>query len=444
MAKIYPFKGIIYNKKKIKKMDKVVSPPYDVISPKMQDYYYQQSDFNTIKLILGKEFAGDTQYNNKYIRAAASFEGWLRHEIMVQDSKPAIYVYEQQFYLRGKKFIRLGFIALLRIEDSGRGRLYPHEATLQAPKLDRIELLRATHANFDCVFTLFSDEKNKIVKSFREVMRRKPLIEVKDIDRVRHRFFRVETRSIINKVIKEMKDKSIFIADGHHRYEAAIRFKNEMKERNTRFSEDEGYNHVMVYFTPVEGKGLLVLPINRLVKPIPYLEINHFEEELKNYFELKSLPFSKRTEPKIRKKALRELEKGRAQHTFVMLIKDVPRYYILTLKSEGMVDVLLEEEKPAALKHLDVTVLHAIVMNKILGVSTEDQINYAKDIEETVQGVLSGQYQLAFLLNPTKVSDILEIAGKLEKMPQKSTFFYPKLLSGLVLRKIVHGEKIDY
>ncbi len=200
----------------------------------------------------------------------------------------------------------------------------------------------------------------------------------------------------------------------------------------------------MVYFTPVEGKGLLVLPINRLVKPIPYLEINHFEEELKNYFELKSLPFSKRTEPKIRKKALRELEKGRAQHTFVMLIKDVPRYYILTLKSEGMVDVLLEEEKPAALKHLDVTVLHAIVMNKILGVSTEDQINYAKDIEETVQGVLSGQYQLAFLLNPTKVSDILEIAGKLEKMPQKSTFFYPKLLSGLVLRKIVHGEKIDY
>jgi len=444
MAKIYPFKGILYNKKKIKNLSKVMSPPYDVISPEGQDNYYQLSDFNIIKLILGKEFPGDTQYNNKYVRAAASFEGWLRHGILIQDEKPSIYVYEQRFSYGGHKWVRLGFITLMRMEDTGRGRLYPHEETLMAPKIDRLELIRATHANFDCIFTLFQDEEGKVVKIFREAMRRKPTIEAKDQSKVLHRLWRIDSRPLVNRALKEMRDKSTFIADGHHRFEAAVRFKNEMKERNTRFSEDESYNHVMVYFTPVESKGLLVLPIHRMVKPIPHLEANNFEEELKNYFEIKIFPYSKRTELKVRKKILKELGKTAIQHSFVMGIKGVPRYYLLILKSEDMVDMLLEEEKPAAFKHLDVTILHTIVMKKILGITSEDQINYAKNVEEAVSGVLEGPYQIVFLLNPTKISDILEIAGKSEKMPQKSTFFYPKLLSGLVMNKIMLGEKVDF
>jgi len=444
MAKIYPFKGLLYNKKKLKKLSAVMSPPYDVISPEEQDNYYQLSDFNIIKLILGKEFPGDTQYNNKYVRAAASFEGWQRHEIMLKDPKPSVYIYEQKFSYGGKKWAKIGFIALFRIEDSGRAKLFPHEETLAIPKMDRVELIRATHANFDCIFSLYQDPENKVMKPLKEAMRRKPVIEVKDEKRIVHKLWRVDSRPVINKIIKEMKDRSVFIADGHHRFEAAVRFKNEMKERNTRFSEDEAYNHVMMYFTPAEGNGLLVLPIHRMVKPIPHLEINNFEEELKNYFEIKLFPFSKRTEQAVRKKALKELEKSALRHSFIMGIKGISRYYLLTLRSEDMVDLMLEEEKPAAFKHLDVTILHSIVMKRILGISSEEQINYAKNTDEAVEGVLTGPYQLAFLLNPTKISDILEIAGKSEKMPQKSTFFYPKLLSGLVINKIIHGEKIEY
>lgn len=444
MAKIYPFKGILYNKKKIKNLSKVMSPPYDVISPEMQEEYYNLSDFNIIKLILGKEFPGDTQYNNKYVRAAASFEGWLRHSILVQDEKPSLYVYEQKFSHGGKKWVRTGFFALMRIEDGGRGRLYPHEETLMAPKLDRIELIRATHTNFDGIFTLFQDEDEKIFKLLRQTMRRKPVIEAKDPSKVVHKLWRLDSRPLINKIMREMRDKSTFIADGHHRFEAAIRFKNEMKERNTKFSEDDSYNHVMVYFTPAGSNGLLVLPIHRMVKPIAHLEINSFEEELKNYFEVNMFPYSKRSEPAVRKKVLKEQEKTAARHSFVMGIKGVPRYYLLVLKSEDLVDVLLEEEKPAAFKHLDVTILHTIVMKKILDISSEEQINYAKNVDEAVTGLLSGPYQIVFLLNPTRVSDILEIAGKSEKMPQKSTFFYPKLLSGMVINKIMLGEKVDY
>ena len=249
---------------------------------------------------------------------------------------------------------------------------------------------------------------------------------------------------MINKLIKEMRDKSSFIADGHHRFEAAVRFKNEMKERNTRFSEDEAYNHVMMYFTPAEGSGLLVLPIHRMVKPIPHLEIASFEEELKSYFEIKVFPYSKKSEPVLRKKVLRELEKHREKHAFVMGLREVPRYYLLTLKNLDLIDMLMDEDKPAAFKHLDVTILHTIVMKKILGISSEDQINYAKTTDEAVAGIKEGPYQLIFLMNPTRVSDILEIASKSEKMPQKSTFFYPKLLSGLVMNKINLGEKIEY
>ncbi len=444
MAKIYPFKGILYNKKKIKNLNAVMSPPYDVISPEQQDNFYNISDYNMIKLVLGKEFAGDTQYNNKYVRAAATFEGWMRHEILLQDPKPAIYIYEQKFSAAGKTWERLGFIALMRVEDGGRSKLYPHEETLMAPKMDRVELIRATQANFDCIFTLYQDPENKLFKAMRKSMRRKPFIDVKDQDKVVHRLWRIDSRPVINKFMKEIKDKSIFIADGHHRFEAATRFKNEMKERNTRFSEDEAYNHVMMYFTPVEGKGLLVLPIHRLVVPVPHLEINSFEEELKQYFDIKLFPYSKKTEPQARKKAIKEMEKSADRHSFVMGIKDIQRYYLLTLKSEDLVDQMLEEEKPAAYKHLDVTILHTIVMKKILGLTQEEQISYAKDIEESIAGIHKGPYQFVFLMNPTRVPDIIEIAARGEKMPQKSTFFYPKLLSGLVMNKIVHGEKIEY
>ena len=234
----------------------------------------------------------------------------------------------------------------------------------------------------------------------------------------------------------------MFIADGHHRFEAAMKFRNEYKEKNARFAEEESFNHVMMYFTPIEAPGLLIFPIYRLVKPIPNFDIHQFEEEIKSYFEVKLFPFTKRTETKVRKKMMGELEALNDKHAYVLIAQGMPHYYLLTLKNEELSDSLQEEGRSQAYKRLDVSILHAVVMNKILNITEQDQVNYTKNVDEAISSVNSGKYQMAFLLNATKVTDVLEIAGKGEKMPQKSTYFYPKLISGLVMNKIEIGEKI--
>jgi len=421
-----------------------MSPPYDVISPEQQEALYEASDFNMVRLIYGKSYPGDTQYNNRYVRASAMFEGWLRHGALVQDEKPAIYVYEQRFVHFKKKYVRYGFIALLRLEDMGRGKIFPHEETLPKPKKDRLELLRATHCNFDCIFTLFSDEKEKVLKTIKKVVRKKPAIDVKDDQKVVHRLYRIDSKPRINKIMKEMKDKAIFIADGHHRCEAAMKFKNEMKVRNTRFTEEEAYNHRMVFFTPLESSGLLILPIHRLVKRVPLLDVRSFEEELMTFFEVLEFPVKKRTEMSLRKKVLRELAKRQGLNAFVMYLRKANKYYLLTLRDEAVIDDLVEESKPKAWKRLDVTILKTLILKKMLNLSPED-IVYSKNIsvDEVFERVKSGENEIAFILNPTRIEDVVEIASAYEKMPQKSTFFYPKLISGLVMNHIVHGEKIE-
>jgi len=180
MARIFPFKGIIYNKKKLANLSKVMAPPYDVISPELQEKLYARNDFNFIRLILGKEFASDTIYNNRYVRAAAFLQGWLRHKIMFKDDQPNIYAYEQKFKAQGKTYARLGFISLLRLEEFGRGKVFPHEFTYPKAKLDRLQLMRASNANFESIFSLYSDKKEKITKTLKAFTKRKPIVEVKD------------------------------------------------------------------------------------------------------------------------------------------------------------------------------------------------------------------------------------------------------------------------
>jgi len=448
MVKVFPFKGITYNTKALKKqLAKLFAPPYDVISPEEQEALYQANDFNYIRVILGKEFPEDGEYNNKYIRAAAFLDGWLRHNILLQDEKPCLYVYEQVFHHDGKKYSRLGFIGLLRLEDIGKGKVYPHEETYPKAKLDRLQIMRATSANLESIFSLYSDEKSRIFKLLKAFMRRKPFIEVKDKKNVVHRLWKIDRKPAITKIIKEMKEKVAFIADGHHRYEAAIRFKNENKLKNTKFSEDESYNHIMMYFTAVEDAGLLILPIHRVVHNLNYFESERLLPQLEEFFEVIPYKAAKKTAAKTLKKLLKDMAKiGKEQHAFGLYLGNY-RYYLLKLKDEKIIETLAPEEKPKTWKKLDVTVLRSTVLDTILNIpheSGDDKISYTNNAEEAVNMVDNKGCQLAFFLNPTKIEEIVSIASKLEKMPHKSTFFYPKLLSGLVLNKIVHGEKIEF
>jgi uncharacterized protein (DUF1015 family) len=444
MVRVFPFEGILYNKKLLKKLDKVFAPPYDVISPEEQDQFYNAHDFNYIRLILGKDFPGDTDYNNRYVRAAAFLDGWLRHQVLIKDEKPAFYAYEQRFTVNGKKYSRIGFIGLLRLEDMGRGKVFPHEETHSKAKIDRLQIMRATFSNLECIFSLYSDEKNRVNKILKRVMSRKPYIEVTDKDRVTHRLWRVEKKSAIGAIIKEMRDKPAFIADGHHRYEAAIRFKNELKTKNTKFSEDESYNHIMMYFTPIEDKGLVVFPIHRVLHKLNYFEPVHFEKDLERFFEVKQFKANKKDEAKMAKKLLNLMAKAQpAQHLFTMYLGN-GHFALLSLKDEELVEELVAEEKPKAWKRLDTTILHYTVFDNILNIALEieEKVIYVKDPLAALKLVDEKKAQVAFLLNPTKIEEITTIASKLEKMPQKSTYFWPKLLSGLVLNKIVHGEKV--
>lgn len=446
MVKVFPFQGILYNKDKLKKnLTSLFAPPYDVVSPEEQDLLYNSNDFNFIRLILGKEFPDDGAYNNKYVRAAAFLDGWLRHKILVQDAKPALYVYEQRFSFGGHKSARIGFIGLLRLEDIGKGKVFPHEDTYLKVKQDRLQLMRSTACNLEPIFSIFDDEKQKVEKLLKKSTKKRPFIEVTVKSHITHRLWRVDQKSIIGKIVKEMKDKAVFIADGHHRYEAAIRYKNELKLRNTKFSEEESYNHMMVYFNSIEDKGLMVLPIHRVLHQLSYFDQERFKQELAQYFYFTAYKAGKKSAQKVLKKLLCDMQKnGQTNRVFGLYLGNF-RYYLLTLKDESVVEEMVAEEKPKAWKKLDVTILHYAIFDRILGIAsqTAEKVVYTHNAEEAVKMVDAKGFQVALLLNPAKISEIIAIASKLEKMPHKSTCFYPKLLSGLVLNKIVHGEKVE-
>ncbi|MFH1362159.1 MAG: DUF1015 domain-containing protein [bacterium] len=445
MVKVFPFEGIYYNKTLLKDLTNVFTPPYDVISPAEQEAYYNVNDFNFIRIALGKEFPDDGPYNNKYVRSAAFMDGWIRHQILLRDKKPAFYIYEQRFTINNKKYARIGFICLIRLEDIGKSKILPHEATHSKAKIDRLEIMKATSANLESIFSFYSDEKKKVQKVLKTFMKKKPLINITDKDKIKHQIWRIDRKPSLAKIMKEMKDKTVFIADGHHRYEAAIRYRNELKQKNTKFSEDEVYNHVMMYLTCLEDEGLVVLPINRVLKNIGFFEKERFEADLANYFEIEPYPATKKTATKVRNKLLKDLEKkGQAQHCFGMYLGK-NHYYLLTLKDENIMEKMIEGNRPHAWKTLDTNILHYIVFDRILGIAhqLEDKVQYVKEAAETIELVDQNEKaQAGFLLNSVKVETITEIASELEKMPQKTTYFYPKLLSGLVMNKIKTRDKV--
>lgn len=447
MVKVFPFEGIRYNKELLKDLSDVFTPPYDVISPTQQDEFYEAHDFNFIRVILGKEFEGDSQYNNKYVRSAAFLDGWLRHRVLVREERPVFYAYEQKFKINGKKYSRLGFFALIRFEEGGKEKILPHEATHSKAKIDRFELMRATSSNLEPIFSFYSDEKKHVNKVLKAFMKKKPLVDVIDSDKVTHRLWRVDRQPSITKIMKEMRDKTVFIADGHHRFEAALRWKNDLKQKNTKFTDDESYNHVMMYFTALEDEGLVVLPIHRVLKDVGFFDQERFLADLANYFEVEVYKATKKTATRTLNKLVKDLAKrGETNHVFGLYLGHY-KYCLLTLKDTKIIEAMIPEERPIAWKTLDTNILHYIVFDRILGIGhqIEEKIEYVKGADEAVSLVdKSEKNKAAFILNPVPIKVITEIAGDLQKMPQKTTFFYPKLLSGLVMNKIDQKAKISH
>ncbi|MFA5438064.1 MAG: DUF1015 domain-containing protein [Candidatus Omnitrophota bacterium] len=424
MAQIKPFNAVFYNESKLGDWSSLVCPPYDVISPKQQDYYYCLSPYNFIHILLRKDTPGE----NKYQRCGVIFRSWLKAKALVQSEKPAVYFYSQQYVIRGEKKVRLGFIALLRLGDKGSA-VFGHENTRSKAREDRLKMLKKTNANLSPIFVVFKDKKRLIQRVFEQhILGRPPFIDVVDKDKIRHLLWSIEDPSILEFIQSGMRREDVFIADGHHRYEVSCAYRDEMRNKlKDKFSEDASFNYTLSYFTSTDHRGLSILPIHRLLKLDKGPEINDFLRCLKKYFDVERI--------KDKGRFFFLLEKSGFSEHVIGMYKD-KNYWLLRLKNVRILDKAMSD-KPKEYRSLDVSILNQLVFRDILGLSPEDKeiLKYSPNPEEFIEEAASSPGAIAFFLNPVKIEDIVAVALKGDKMPPKSTYFYPKVLSGLVIHK---------
>jgi uncharacterized protein (DUF1015 family) len=449
VAHIVPFRALRYDSAKLP-LSQVVTQPYDKITPEMQGKYHAASPHNLVRIILGNQQPTDTPADNRYTRADAYFRDWRREGIFLQDSEPSIYLYIQQFTIPGCDIPlkRSGFIALGRIEDYSAGVVFRHEQTLARPKADRLELLRATRAHFGQIFMLYSDPANEILDLL-EASPGSPQ-EITDEYGVLHRIARVSDPNLIGLVRSKMRDRQLIIADGHHRYETALAYRNEHRTQAASISapgvprerssdaafladqdvEQAPYEMVMMTFVNMDAPGLAILPTHRVVHGLPSFNADEFREQASKWFSVEEV--DPEIDPQRANVILRE-----AGHTGpALLAVSANRAFLLdrpnAISSGIFAGLSLEQQS------LDVVQLHKCVLERTLGLSDESirnqqNISYLRDASEALAQVRSGAANVAFLMNPVQMQQVRNIAFRGEVLPQKSTDFYPKLLSGLTI-----------
>ncbi|HHV76872.1 MAG TPA: DUF1015 domain-containing protein [Syntrophothermus lipocalidus] len=432
MANIIPFIGLRYNTNKIPNLASVVTPPYDIIDEAAQVRYYAEHPANVIRLELGLEFPNDDENNNRYTRAAEYMQRWIEEDILVYESKPALYFYQQEFNIQGNTVVRNGFICGLKVEAYDKGNILPHEETLSKPKEDRLRLLRATQANFSSIFGLYSDPEKTIDSALQAAISdTSPTSELVDEVGETHRLWVITDNETIRTVVEAIKDKKIFIADGHHRYETALEYAQEMEAKGL-----PGYDYVMITLVNLYDQGLIILPTHRVVKNLEGFDLEAFRVKLGSYFNVR--PFGSADQLSAFLKAMEE--QGEDQQVFGMYGQNGV-LYILSLRPNVEIAQALPNDKSEAWKRLDVAVLDNLVLDHMLGIGASQRKNqeylaYTKDAQWAVQQVDKGLYQVAFFLNPTRVKEVVDVAQARDKMPQKATYFYPKLLTGLVINHL--------
>lgn len=447
MATINPFRGLRYNPESVENLADVVTPPYDVIDPAAQERYYQKHPYNIIRLEYGKTYPDDGDNNNRYTRAAADFNKWINENVLDPENEPALYLYEQEFTVDGERKIRTGFICAVKLEPYEKGIVLPHEETLPKHKADRLSLMRACSANFSPIFSLYADPESAVTATLREVSKRLPDASFTDENGEMHRLWVVVDTAAIERVKQLMADKRIFIADGHHRYETALNYRAEREKADPSPSgnPDPAYNYVMMTLVNLYDPGLVVLPTHRLVKNAGENDIAALPTRIQENFLLEEYPpVSGRDDFK---EFLAELSRrgldpsGRLLHRHAFGIYLGGRLYLASLKNENELGSLMQQGKSPAWQGLDVSVLHSLILEKYLGIGEElrargDHITYSREEEGALAAVDRGEFQAAFFMNPTLVEEVTNVAGNGEKMPQKSTYFYPKLITGLVINSL--------
>ncbi len=429
MAELRPLRGLRFQKGVVPDMADVLCPPYDIISTDEQRQLYQRSPFNVVRLEYGETSAADTDADNRYTRAAATLDEWRRSGVLAPEEAPALYVYDQGFSHLGKRFTRRGLFARVRLHDWDEGIIRPHEFTMSGPKEDRLKLLRALRLNVSPILALYRDPAGEVRKMLDEA--RSPLLEATDAGGQTHCLHRITDRRAIERIGALFQDKTIYVIDGHHRYETALAYRQERQAQSQSWTGEEGENFVLLTLVAGEDPGLLVLPTHRLIKSaslpadlIPRLERLFHVEDVRS--EVSGENAWQRMEALL-------AEAGRDRIAIGVAGQQDKLRLILTVRDPQEIVRLMPSDKPASWCSLGTAVLQALVLEGILGVKG-DSLEFTHDGEAALRLVESGQ--LAFFLNATPPERLIEVADAGERMPQKSTYFQPKLPAGLVMNPL--------
>jgi uncharacterized protein (DUF1015 family) len=428
MAHIEPFRAFRYDPARVA-LDQVVTQPYDKITPEMQERYYISSPHNLVRIILGKRDANDSADENVYTRAAKFFADWRHDGVLVQDPEPAIYRYSQEFTTpSGKKMERDGFMAAGKLQDYSDRVVHRHEQTLSKPKADRLDLLRATRAHFGHIFMLYSDPEAEVEKLLRTG--EDPIIDLQDEYGVRHRVWKTSDPALVSAVRGKMADKKLIIADGHHRYETALNYRNERRAQAEGMATPHApYDFAMMTFVNMDSPGLLILPTHRVVHSLQGFSMDSLRHNAGEFFSVEEV------DPALDAKRATAILKE-ASHTGTSLLGVSQDRAFLFSRPKAPSSVF----EGYSLQHqgLDVVQLHKALLENSLGISEEairnqQNVKYVREAEEALERARSGQANISFLMNPIRMREVRDIAFAGGVLPQKSTDFYPKLLDGLAI-----------
>ncbi len=432
MPEIQAFQALRYDLGHVGALADVIAPPYDVISPEEQDALYKKHPCNAVRLILNRKEPGDSESNNAYTRANTFLKNWQSEGVLFREANPAIYVYDQQFTFEGVEFNRRGFMCRSRLSRFGEGKVFPHEETHPSAKADRLMLTTTCKANLSQIFGLYPDpqcEAQEILE--REIAGTTPLEATDDLGVV-HRMWPVTAPSVISKVTEVMGPKPIFVADGHHRYETACNYRDQVAEMGL-LTPDHPANYVLMMCVAMEDPGLTVLPTHRLFEGLPDMTADELAAKLAPYFETKIAGEGAAFAGNV----WEEIQTTDQQGLIGLCPRKDKRWVLASLTEEGQ-----EKMAEVAAEHtpewqgLGVSLLHRLILDTIFGVTDLPKPTYVHLIDEVVQGLESDRFPMAAVIMPASVDDVRKISLSGERMPAKSTYFYPKLLSGLVVNPL--------
>jgi uncharacterized protein (DUF1015 family) len=448
MAEIAPLRGYRYNREVVPDLAAVVTPPYDVISPAAQEMYHRRHRYNMVRLILANKEPGDRAERSWFTRAAEELRAWREQGILLRDPQPALYDYEIDYTEPpGLTKRRHGFICLVRLQEFSQGSIRPHERTFAATKSERLNLMCACNASVSQIFALYSDPGEVVRGELAVGREERPVAAFTDEAGTRHRLWRVTAPEVVKGVAALMGEKPLFLADGHHRYETALAYRDLMRAKYPNRGEQASFNYVLMYLSSINQRGLTILPTHRLFGRLPEFNLASFLETAGRYFEVEPFPFDSASRERVLGSFLRALEGAGSRHFLGLYAAGAEAFVLLKFRAAAD-SRAWRDHLPRPLQHLDVVVLTELVLKGLLGVDEktlgdERQIHYSHDGREAVRLVDSGAYQVAFLINPTRVEQVQEVASAGLIMPHKSTYFYPKVIDGSVLHLLDPHEDVS-